>query len=167
MFRLHELTLAQSRNSRCADGGNGRPVRYFSSIYQGLKRDQALVNPWQGDFAEDLSEEGTRRKRQGKLTNRCRHSQDCIQKADRPGGESLGRTPTEPPNSRGARRSGRTIMSAHPFQWSAQSSVKTAAMWARPFGSSPPAARSQACCLRRANRAEPCRSPRSWPAGRT
>jgi hypothetical protein len=62
MLRLRELTLARSRNS-C---GDGVPFRYFSPQLYRIIKDWSGLEPSltcrQGDFAEDLSEEGKRTK---------------------------------------------------------------------------------------------------------
>ena len=167
MFRLHKLTPARSRNSCGAGAAMASAFGIFPHIYQGLERAEALVNLSarrfrRRSFRRRNADESVR----DKLTNRCRHSQDAYKKpiAWRAAPRRSAHRTAE---LAGRSTIGRTIMSAHPFQWSAQSSVKIRRDVGSSIRSSPPAVRSQACCLRRANRAEPCRSPRSWTAGRT
>jgi hypothetical protein len=56
MFRLRDLTLAQSRNG----GGDGLSAGIFRRIIKGWSGLQFSLTCRQGDFAEDLSEEGKR-----------------------------------------------------------------------------------------------------------
>jgi hypothetical protein len=58
MLRLRELTLAQSRNSRGASGGDGVPSGIFPRNSKGWNRLEPSLTCRQGDFAEDLSEQG-------------------------------------------------------------------------------------------------------------
>jgi hypothetical protein len=62
MFWLHELTLASGRNSRGAGGGDGVPFVIFPRKYKGWSGLKLSLTCRQGDFAEDLSEEGKRAK---------------------------------------------------------------------------------------------------------
>jgi len=55
MFRLRELTLARSRNSCGAGGGDGVPFGIFLPIIKGWSGLQRSLTRRQGDFAEDLS----------------------------------------------------------------------------------------------------------------
>jgi hypothetical protein len=65
MFRLCELTLARSRKSRGAGGGEGVPLGIFPAIINGWSGLELSLTCRQGDFAEDLSEEGMRTKTSG------------------------------------------------------------------------------------------------------
>jgi hypothetical protein len=58
IFWLRELTLALSRNNCDAGGGDGVPCGIFSLIIKSLTELKLLLTCRQGDFAEDLSEEG-------------------------------------------------------------------------------------------------------------
>jgi hypothetical protein len=62
MLRLRELTLALSRNSRGAGGGDGVPFGIFPRSISGLSGLMLSLTCRQGDFADDLSEEGMRTK---------------------------------------------------------------------------------------------------------
>jgi len=62
MFGLGELTLACSRNSCGAGGGDGVPFGIFPTIIRGWSGLELSLTYRQGDFAEDLSEEGRRTK---------------------------------------------------------------------------------------------------------
>jgi hypothetical protein len=66
MFQLQELTLACSRNSRSAGGGDG--VVAFGVSPRNTEGWSGLKLPLtssQGEFGEDLSEEGKRTKSSG------------------------------------------------------------------------------------------------------
>jgi len=65
MFRLRELTLARSRDTCRAGGGNGVPFSIFPAIIKGWRGLELSLTCRQGDFAEDLSEEEIRTKVQG------------------------------------------------------------------------------------------------------
>ena len=65
MFRLRELTVARPRNSRGAGGGDGVPFGIFPAIIKGWGGLELSLTCRQGDFAEDLSEEGKRTKASG------------------------------------------------------------------------------------------------------
>ena len=80
MFHLRELTLARSRNSCGTGGGDGVPLGIFPRNDQGLERVGAALTCRQGDFAEDLSEEGMRRKRQGQVDKQMSPLAGCIHK---------------------------------------------------------------------------------------
>ena len=62
MFRLRELTLARGRNSCGAGGGDGVPSGIFPAIIKGWSGLELSLTCRQGDFAEDLSEEGRQTK---------------------------------------------------------------------------------------------------------
>ena len=62
MFRLRKLTLAHSPNSCRAGGGDGVPFGIFLAIIKGCSGLELSLTCRQGDFAEDLSEEGMRTK---------------------------------------------------------------------------------------------------------
>jgi len=55
MFRLRELTLARSRNSCGAGGGDGVPFGLFPRMIKGWSGLQPSLTWRQGDFADDLS----------------------------------------------------------------------------------------------------------------
>jgi hypothetical protein len=59
MFRRRKLTLRTPRNSCVAGGGDGVPFGIFLAIIKGW---ELSLTCRQGDFAEDLSEEGKRTK---------------------------------------------------------------------------------------------------------
>jgi hypothetical protein len=61
-LRLCELTLARSRNSCGAGGGDGVPFGIFTAIIKGWSGSEFSLTCRQGDFAEDLSVEGMRTK---------------------------------------------------------------------------------------------------------
>jgi hypothetical protein len=65
MFRLQKLTPALSRNSRGAVGGDGVPFGLFPHMYQGLERAPLSLTCRQGDFVDNLSEEGMQTKASG------------------------------------------------------------------------------------------------------
>jgi hypothetical protein len=65
MFQLQELTLAYSRNSRSAGGGDGVTFGVFPRNTKGWSGLKLPLTSRQGDFAEDLSEEGKRTKSSG------------------------------------------------------------------------------------------------------
>ena len=78
MFRLRKLTLARSQNSCGAGGGDGVPFGIFLAIIKGWSGLELSLTCRQGDFAEDLSEEGIRNESvRDELTRRCRHTQDA------------------------------------------------------------------------------------------
>jgi hypothetical protein len=58
MLRLRKLTLARSRNSRGAGGGDGVPFGIFPRFIRGWSGLELSLTCRQGDFAEDLSEQG-------------------------------------------------------------------------------------------------------------
>jgi hypothetical protein len=58
MFRLRELTLGRGRNSGGTGGGGGVPFGIFPAIIKGWSGLELSFTCWQGDFAEDLSEQG-------------------------------------------------------------------------------------------------------------
>jgi hypothetical protein len=58
MSRLRELTLARCRNSRGVGGGDGVPFGIFPRIIRGWSGLTLSLTCRQGDFADDLSEEG-------------------------------------------------------------------------------------------------------------
>ena len=58
MFPLRKLTLARRRNSRGRGTGDGVPFRIFLAIIKGWSRLTLSLTCGQGEFAEDLSEEG-------------------------------------------------------------------------------------------------------------
>jgi hypothetical protein len=60
MFRLHELTRAKSLNSGRTGGGDGVRFGIFLRIIRGWSGPEISLTCRQGDFAEDLSEEGKR-----------------------------------------------------------------------------------------------------------
>ena len=65
MLRLCELTLARSRNSCGAGGGDGVPFGIFPRIIGGWSGLELSLTCRQDDFAEDLSEEGMRTQASG------------------------------------------------------------------------------------------------------
>jgi hypothetical protein len=65
MFRLRELTLARSRDSCGAGGGEGVPFGIFPRIFKGWSGLTLSLTCRQGDFAEDLAEEGMRMQASG------------------------------------------------------------------------------------------------------
>jgi hypothetical protein len=62
MFRLRKLRLACSRNNCGAGGGNGVPFGIFPAIIKAWSGLELSLTCRQGDFAEDLSEEGKQTK---------------------------------------------------------------------------------------------------------
>jgi hypothetical protein len=58
MLRLRELTLANSLNSRGAGGGDGVPFGIFPYSIKGWSGLELSLTRRQGDFTEDLSEQG-------------------------------------------------------------------------------------------------------------
>jgi hypothetical protein len=62
MFPLRELTFARSRNSCGAGGGDGVPFGIFLAIIKGWSGLELSLTCRQGDFADDLSEQGMRAK---------------------------------------------------------------------------------------------------------
>ena len=73
MFRHREACEEPEQHG--AGGRDGVPFGRFSLHYQGL---ELSLTCRQGDFADNLSEEGKRTKNvRDKLTNRCRHLQDA------------------------------------------------------------------------------------------
>jgi hypothetical protein len=65
MFRLRKLTLSRSRNSCGAGGGDGVPFGIFPTIIKGWSGLELSLTCRQGEFAEDLEEEGRRTKASG------------------------------------------------------------------------------------------------------
>jgi hypothetical protein len=65
MFRLRKLTPACSRNSRGAVGSGGVTFAVFHRIINGLSRLTLSLTCRQGDFADNLSEEGMQTKASG------------------------------------------------------------------------------------------------------
>jgi hypothetical protein len=65
MFRLRELTLARSRNSRGNGSGDGVSFGIFPAIIKGWSRLELSLTCRQGNCAEDLSEEGMRTQASG------------------------------------------------------------------------------------------------------
>jgi hypothetical protein len=62
MLRLRELTLARSRNSCGEGGGDGVRFGIFPTIIKGWSGLELSLTCQQGEFAEDLEEEGRRTK---------------------------------------------------------------------------------------------------------
>jgi hypothetical protein len=65
MLRLRELTLALSRKRCGTGGGDGVPCGIFPSIIKGWSGLELSLTCLQGEFAEDLSEEGMPTKSSG------------------------------------------------------------------------------------------------------
>ena len=61
MFLDPEINHARGRNA-VAQAGDGVANGIFPHIYQGLRRGEAALTCYQGDFAEDPSVEGKRAK---------------------------------------------------------------------------------------------------------
>jgi len=82
MFRHRELTLARSRNSTAQAAAMASRSVIFLTFINGWSGLELSLTCRQGDFAEDLEEEG----KQGasvrdKLTDGCRHSRDAYKQA--------------------------------------------------------------------------------------
>jgi hypothetical protein len=62
MFRLRELTLARTPGTAAAQAAMASPLGIFPAIVKGWSGLTLSLTCRQGDFAEDLSEEGRQTK---------------------------------------------------------------------------------------------------------
>jgi hypothetical protein len=67
MFRLGELTLARGRNGCGTGGGDGVPSCIFPYSIKRWCGLQLSLTCRQGEFADNISVKGMRRKRQGQV----------------------------------------------------------------------------------------------------
>jgi len=81
MFRLRELRLAHSSNSCDAGGCDGVPFGIFPAISKGWSGMEPSLTCRQGDFAEDLSDEGMQTQASRQVDKQMPPSTGCIQNA--------------------------------------------------------------------------------------